>query len=91
VVLETIAGLDRIQLVAIQRIAREKETIQQKTEMILKYVNHDMTSREVLSLVGEPVIKGLFSSSGFGLNWYYGELWICFDEPLGWRIGEWRA
>jgi hypothetical protein len=91
VVLETIAGLDQIQLVAIQRIAREKETIQQKTEMILKYVNRNMTSQEVLSLVGEPVKKVLFSSSGFGLNWYYGELWICFDEPLGWRIGEWRA
>lgn len=91
VVLETIAGLDQIQLVAIQRIAREKETIQQKTEMILKYVNRDMTSQEVLSLVGEPVKKVLFSSSGFGLNWYYGELWICFDEPLGWRIGKWRA
>lgn len=91
VVFETIAGVDRIQLVALQRIAREEETTQQKTEMILKYVNRDMTSREVLSLVGEPVKKGLFSSSGFGLNRYYGELWICFDEPLGWRIGEWRT
>jgi len=89
VVLENIAGLDRIQLVAVQRIAREKETIQQKTEMILKYVLRDMTPQEVLSLVGEPVKQGLFSSSGFGLNWYYGELWICFDEPLG--LEDWRV
>jgi hypothetical protein len=89
VVFETIAGLDRIQLVATQRIAREKETIQQKTEMILKYVLRDMTPQEVLSLVGEPVKKWLFSSSGFGLNWYYGELWICFDEPLG--LEDWRV
>jgi hypothetical protein len=89
VVFENIAGLDRIQLVATERIAREKETIQQKTEMILKYVLRDMTPQEVLSLVGEPVKKGLFSSSGFGLNWYYGELWICFDEPLG--LEDWRV
>ena len=89
VVFENIAGLDRVQLVATQRIAREKETIQQKTEMILKYVFRDMTPQEVLSLVGEPVKKGLFSSSGFGLNWYYGELWICFDEPLG--LEDWRV
>ena len=74
---------------ATQRIAREKETIQQKTEMILKYVLRDMTPQEVLSLVGEPVKKGLFSSSGFGLNWYYGDLWICFDEPLG--LEDWRV
>jgi hypothetical protein len=89
VVFENIAGLDHIQLVATQRIAREKETIQQKTEMILKYVLRDMTPQEVLSLVGEPLKKGLFSSSGFGLNWYYGELWICFDEPLG--LEDWRV
>ena len=89
VVFESIAELDRIQLVATQRIAREKETIQQKTENILKYVLRDMTPQEVLSLVGEPVKKGLFSSSGFGLNWYYGELWICFDEPLG--LEDWRV
>ena len=89
VVFENIAWLDRIQLVATQRIAREQETIQQKTEMILKYVLRDMTPQEVLSLVGEPVKKGLFSSSGFGLNWYYGELWICFDEPLG--LEDWRV
>jgi hypothetical protein len=89
VVFENIAGLDRMQLVATQRIAREKETIQQKTENILKYVLRDMTPQEVLSLVGEPVKKGLFSSSGFGLNWYYGELWICFDEPLG--LEDWRV
>lgn len=43
VVFENIAGLDRLQLEATQRIAREKETIQQKTEMILKYVLRDMT------------------------------------------------
>ena len=89
VVFESIAELDRIQLVATQRIAREKETIQQKTENILKYVLRDMTPQEVLSLVGEPVKKGLFSSDGFGLNWYYGELWICFDEPLG--LEDWRV
>jgi hypothetical protein len=89
VVFENTAGLDRMQLVATQRISREKETIQQKTEMILKYVLHDMTPQEVLSLVGEPVKKWLFSSSGFGLNWYYGELWICFDEPLG--LEDWRV
>ena len=89
VVLEIIAGLDRIQLVATERIAREQETIQQKTEMILKYILRDMRPQEVLSLVGEPVKKGLFSSSGFGLNWYYGELWICFDEPLG--LEDWRV
>jgi len=89
VVFENIAGLDRIQLVATQRIAREKETIQQKTEMILKHVLRDMAPQEVLSLVGEPVKKWLFSSSGFGLNWYYGELWICFDEPLG--LEDWRV
>ena len=89
VVFEHIAGLDRIQLVATERIAREQETIQQKTEIILKYVLRDMTPQEVLSLVGEPVKKGLVSSSGFGLNWYYGELWICFDEPLG--LEDWRV
>ena len=89
VVFENIARLDRMQLVATQRIAREKETIQQKTESILKYVLRDMTPHEVLSLVGEPVKRGLFSSSGFGLNWYYGELWICFDEPLG--LEDWRV
>ena len=89
VVFEHIAGLDRIQLVATERITREQETIQQKTEMILKYILRDMTPQEVLSLVGEPVKKGLFSSSGFGLNWYYGELWICFDEPLG--LEDWRV
>lgn len=89
VVFENIAGVDRIQLVATQRIAREKETIQQKAEMILKYVLRDMTPQEVLSLVGEPVKKGLISSSGFGLNWYYGDLWICFDEPLG--LEDWRV
>jgi hypothetical protein len=89
VVFENIAGLDHTQLVATQRIGREKETIQQKTELILKYVLRDMTPQEVLSLVGEPVKKGLFSSSGFGLNWYYGELWICFDEPLG--LEDWRV
>ena len=89
VVFENIAGLDRTQLVATERIAREKETIQQKTENILKYVLRDMTPQEVLSLVGEPVKKGLISSSGFGLNWYYGELWICFDEPLG--LEDWRV
>jgi hypothetical protein len=89
VVFENIAELDRMQLVATERIAREKETIQQKTEMILKYILRDMTPQEVLSLVGEPVKKGLFSSSGFGLNWYYGELWICFDEPLG--LEDWRV
>ena len=89
VVFEHIAELDRIQLVATERIAREKETIQQKTEMILKHVLRDMTPQEVLRLVGEPVKKGLFSSSGFGLNWYYGELWICFDEPLG--LEDWRV
>ncbi len=89
VVFENIAGLDRIQLTATGRIAREQETIQQKTEMILKYVLRDMTPQEVLSLVGEPVKKGLISSSGFGLNWYYGELWICFDEPLG--LEDWRV
>ena len=89
VVFESIAELDRIQLVATQRIAREKETTQQKTENILKYVLRDMTPQEVVSLVGEPVKKGLFSSSGFGLNWYYGELWICFDEPLG--LEDWRV
>ncbi len=89
VVFENIAGLDHIQLVATQRIAREQETIQQKTEMIRKFILRDMTPQEVLSLVGEPVKKGLFSSSGFGLNWYYGELWICFDEPLG--LEDWRV
>ena len=89
VVLKNIVGLDHIQLVATQRIAREQETIQQKTKNILKYVLRDMTPQEVLSLVGEPVKKGLFSSSGFGLNWYYGELWICFDEPLG--LEDWRV
>jgi hypothetical protein len=89
VVFENIAGLDHIQLVAVQRIAREKETIQQKTEMILKYVLRDMTPQEVLNLAGEPVKKGLFSSSGFGLNWYYGELWVCFNEPLG--LEDWRV
>lgn len=55
VVFEALAGLDRTQLVATQRIVREKETLQQKTEMILKYVLRDMTPQEVLSLVGEPV------------------------------------
>jgi hypothetical protein len=89
VVFENIAGLDRMQLTATERIAHEQEIIQQKTEMILKYVLRDMTPQEVLSLVGEPVKKGLFSSSGFGLNWYYGELWICFDEPLG--LEDWRV
>ena len=89
VVFENIGELDRIQLVAIQRIAREQETIQQKTENILKYVLRDMTPQEVLSLVGAPVKKGLISSSGFGLNWYYGELWICFNEPLG--LEDWRV
>ena len=89
VVFENMAELDRIHLVATQRIAREKETIHQKTENILKYILRDMTPQEVLSLVGEPVKKGLFSSSGFGLNWYYGELWICFDEPLG--LEDWRV
>jgi hypothetical protein len=89
VVFENIVGLDHIQLVAAERIAHEKETIQRKTEMILKYVLRDMTPQEVLSLVGEPVKKGLISSSGFGLNWYYGELWICFDEPLG--LEDWRV
>jgi len=89
VVFENIAGLDRTQLTATERIAHEKETIQQKTEMILKYVLRDMTPQEVLSLVGEPVKRGLISSSGFGLNWYYGELWICFDEPLG--LEDWRV
>jgi hypothetical protein len=89
VVFEHIAGVDRLQLVATERIAREKETIQQKTKNILKYVLRDMTPQEVLSLVGEPVKKGLFSSSGFGLNWYYGELWICFDEPLS--LEDWRV
>jgi hypothetical protein len=89
VVFETIAGLDRLQLTATERIAHEKETIQQKTEMILKYILRDMTPQEVVGLVGEPVKKGLFSSSGFGLNWYYGELWICFDEPLG--LEDWRV
>src|SRR5712692_4554404 len=59
VVFENIVGLDHVQLVATQRIAREKETIQQKTENILKYVLRDMTPQEVLSLVGEPVKKGL--------------------------------
>ena len=66
VVFENIAELDRIQLVATQRIAREKETIQQKTENILKYVLRDMTPQEVLSLVGEPVKKGLFTVAGSG-------------------------
>jgi hypothetical protein len=89
VVFENIVGLDRMQLKATERIAREKETIQQKTEMILKYVLRDMTPQEVLSFVGEPVKKGLISSSGFGLNWYYGDLWICFDEPLG--LEDWRV
>jgi hypothetical protein len=55
VVFENIAELDRIQLTATGRIAREQETIQQKTEMILKYILRDMTPQEVLSLVGEPV------------------------------------
>ena len=68
VVFESIAGLDRLQLMTTQRIAHEKETSQQKTEMILKYILRDMTPQEVVSLVGEPVKKGLFSSSGFGLN-----------------------
>ena len=89
VVFENIAGLDRIQLVATGRIVREQETIQQKTKNILKYILRDMTPQEVVSLMGEPVKKGLFSSSGFGLNWYYGELWICFDEPLG--LEDWRV
>ena len=89
VMFENIPGLDRIQLVTTQRIAREQETIQQNTEMILKHVLRDMTPQEVLSLVAEPVKKWLFSSSGFGLNWYYGELWICFDEPLG--LEDWRV
>ena len=89
VVLKNIVGLDRLQLVATERIAREQETIQQKTKNILKYVLRDMTPQEVVSLVGEPVKKGLFSSSGFGLNWYYGELWICFDEPFG--LEDWRV
>jgi hypothetical protein len=89
VMFENITGLDHIQLMAAQRITREKETIQQKTEMILKYVLRDMTPQEVLNLVGEPAKKGLFSSSGFGLNWYYGELWICFNEPLG--LEDWRV
>jgi hypothetical protein len=89
VMFENITGLDHIQLMAAQRITREKETIQQKTEMILKYVLRDMTPQEVLNLVGEPAKNGLFSSSGFGLNWYYGELWICFNEPLG--LEDWRV
>jgi hypothetical protein len=89
VVLESIGGLDRIQLVATERIAHEQERIRQTTENILKYVRRDMTPPEVLSLVGEPVKKGLFSSSGFGLNWCYGDLWICFDEPLG--LEDWRV
>ncbi len=50
VVFENIAELDRVQLVAAQRIAREKESIRQKTEIIMKYVMRNMTPVEVLSL-----------------------------------------
>jgi hypothetical protein len=66
VVFGNIAGLDRMQLVATQRIAREKETIQQKTEIILKYVLRNMMPQEVLSLVGEPVKKGYSAAAGSG-------------------------
>lgn len=87
VVFENIAELDRIQLIAAQRITREKETIEQKTKIILKYVLRGMTEKEVLALAGEPVKQ--HSEVGFPKLWYYGRLWICFSQPL--RIGDWRV
>ena len=57
VVFENIAELEHIKLAASRRIDSERESIRQKTEIILKYVLRRMTPQEVRNLVGEPVKK----------------------------------
>ena len=76
VVFDNMAELDRIKLVATQRIADEREKMRQTTELILKYVVLGMTMDEVRKLVGEPFYKSVET------DWYYGELSVCFNVPF---------
>ena len=85
VMLENIAELDRVAMVARERMSDENESIRQKTRIILKYVENGMTSDEVIKLLGQPFKKIRIVNE----NWYYGRLWICFDEPL--RAGDYRV
>jgi len=78
VIFEAISNLERIHLAAAERIDKEQGSIRQKTEILLKYAVVGMTETEVKGLVGEP-----FRKEKGDYNWYYGDVYVCFDEPLG--------
>lgn len=76
--------LGNIQVLENKAIAAKKR-ITGKTDLITKYIVKNMTVREVISILGQPVVNDDFAN--FKL-YNYGEKWICFTDGLVSGIGN---
>ena len=77
VVIGNIQELENKKMVAVQRITDEADRIRQNSERIRKYIVKMMTEKEVQEILGPP-----FRKEQGGHAWFYGELWVCFRQPL---------
>lgn len=89
VVFGNIEELENKKLAAMERIINENERIKRNTENIKKYIVRGMTQSEVEGILGKPFKQNDWS--GYWQSWYYGELYVCFNKPLGpddWRVNK---
>ena len=86
VVIENIDEVEKKRIIARNRIREENTGISRNSELIKTYISLRMTMEEVKGLIGEPLKRHWYrsnrSTNKEGDQWLYGELWVCFNEPL---------
>jgi len=85
VVIGNIEELEKKKLAAMRRIAEEEDKAREVTEKIRQFILLKMTKREVDEILGPP-LKSIYTWKG---PFFYGELWICFEDRLG--SGDYRV
>lgn len=85
IVLANIEELERKKLAAIKRISDEETSAQETSEKIRRFIVMKMTKKEVDDILGPP-LKSVYTWKG---PFFYGELWLCFEDRLG--SGDYRV
>ena len=75
VVVDNIEELENKKLAAVRAIT-------EKSQLVRRYIVRNMTEAEVLSILGQPRARSVFSS------WNYGDLWVCFHSGLVDKFGD---
>lgn len=85
VVIGNIEELEKKKLAAMRRIAEEEDKARETTGKIREFILLKMTKKEVDEILGPP-LKSIYTWKG---PFFYGELWVCFEDRLS--SGDYRV